>query len=47
MPVIVVRGLIKAFEGKPVLHEVSLRVNQGDIYGFPGPNDSGRGTRPV
>jgi ABC-type multidrug transport system ATPase subunit len=25
-----------------VLHEVSLRVNQGDIYGF-----LGKGTRPV
>jgi ABC-2 type transport system ATP-binding protein len=44
MSVIVIRGLTKAFEGKPVLHEVSLTVNQGDIYGFLGPNGSGKTT---
>jgi ABC-2 type transport system ATP-binding protein len=44
MSVIVIRGLTKAFEMKPVLHEVSLTVNQGDIYGFLGPNGSGKTT---
>lgn len=44
MSAIVIRGLTKAFERKPVLHEVSMTVNQGDIYGFLGPNGSGKTT---
>jgi ABC-2 type transport system ATP-binding protein len=44
MSVIVIRGLTKAFERKPVLHEVSMTVNQGDIFGFLGPNGSGKTT---
>jgi ABC-2 type transport system ATP-binding protein len=44
MSVIVIRGLTKAFERKPVLDKVSLTVNQGDIYGFLGPNGSGKTT---
>jgi ABC-2 type transport system ATP-binding protein len=44
MSAIVIRGLTKAFERKPVLQEVSITVNQGDIFGFLGPNGSGKTT---
>jgi ABC-2 type transport system ATP-binding protein len=44
MPAIEIQKLKKSFEGQPVLHNVSLTVNQGDIYGFLGPNGSGKTT---
>jgi ABC-2 type transport system ATP-binding protein len=44
MSAIVIRGLTKTFERKPALHEVSMTVNQGGIYGFLGPNGSGKTT---
>jgi ABC-2 type transport system ATP-binding protein len=44
MPAIDMQGLKKAFHERPVLHGVSLTVNQGDIYGFLGPNGSGKTT---
>jgi ABC-2 type transport system ATP-binding protein len=42
--VIDVRGLEKAFDGKTVVKGVSLRVRKGEIYGFLGPNGSGKTT---
>jgi len=44
MPAIEIQGLKKAFNERPVLQGVSLKVNQGDIYGFLGPNGSGKTT---
>jgi len=44
VPVIETRDLRKAFDGKEVLKGVSLTVNTGDIYGFLGPNGSGKTT---
>jgi ABC-2 type transport system ATP-binding protein len=44
MPVIEIRDLLKDFNEKTVLQGVSLIVNQGDIYGFLGPNGSGKTT---
>ncbi len=44
MPAIDIQGLKKAFNERPVLQGVSLTVNQGDIYGFLGPNGSGKTT---
>jgi ABC-2 type transport system ATP-binding protein len=44
MPAIEIQELKKSFEGQPVLHGVSLTVNHGDIYGFLGPNGSGKTT---
>lgn len=44
MPAIEIQKLKKSFEGQPVLHGVSLTVNHGDIYGFLGPNGSGKTT---
>lgn len=39
-----VEGLSKSFEGKQVVRNLSLRVRRGQIYGFLGPNGSGKTT---
>jgi ABC-2 type transport system ATP-binding protein len=44
MPIIEIRGLKKSFETKQVLQGISMLVNKGDIYGFLGPNGSGKTT---
>jgi ABC-2 type transport system ATP-binding protein len=41
---IAVEGLTKSFDGKEVVHDLSLRVRRGQIYGFLGPNGSGKTT---
>ena len=43
-PVIDVQNLTKSFAGKTVVNELSLRVSPGEIYGFLGPNGSGKTT---
>ncbi|BAI72881.1 antibiotic transport system ATP-binding protein [Azospirillum sp. B510] len=43
-PAIDVRGLVKRFGGKTVVDDVSIRVEAGEIYGFLGPNGSGKTT---
>ena len=43
-PIIDVQGLSKAFAGKTVVNQLSLRVERGEIYGFLGPNGSGKTT---
>ncbi len=42
--VIDVRGLNKQFGAKQVVRDLSLQVRQGEIYGFLGPNGSGKTT---
>jgi ABC-2 type transport system ATP-binding protein len=42
--VIDVRGLTKAYNGRKVVDDVSLRVQSGRIVGFLGPNGSGKTT---
>nr|WP_298688189.1 ABC transporter ATP-binding protein [uncultured Dongia sp.] len=42
--VIDVQGLTKSFGDKRVVDDVSLRVGKGQIYGFLGPNGSGKTT---
>jgi ABC-2 type transport system ATP-binding protein len=42
--VIDVRNLTKRFYGKAVVNGVSLQVKKGEIYGFLGPNGSGKTT---
>jgi ABC-2 type transport system ATP-binding protein len=42
--VIDVQHLQKKFDGKLVLKDISLRVKQGEVYGFLGPNGSGKTT---
>jgi ABC-2 type transport system ATP-binding protein len=39
-----VEGLTKSFDGKEVVQNLSLRVRRGQIYGFLGPNGSGKTT---
>ncbi|MHC4829428.1 MAG: ABC transporter ATP-binding protein, partial [Planctomycetota bacterium] len=43
-PVIVARGLTKRFGELVAVNELSITVNRGDIYGFLGPNGSGKTT---
>jgi ABC-2 type transport system ATP-binding protein len=39
-----VRGLSKSFEGRTVVRDLSMQVKRGSIYGFLGPNGSGKTT---
>jgi ABC-2 type transport system ATP-binding protein len=42
--VIDVHGLTKKFDGRTVVRDLSLKVRRGTIYGFLGPNGSGKTT---
>jgi ABC-2 type transport system ATP-binding protein len=42
--VIEVEGLSKSFGGREVVHDLSMQVKRGSIYGFLGPNGSGKTT---
>jgi ABC-2 type transport system ATP-binding protein len=42
--VIDVRGVTKRFDGRTVVNSVDLQVRRGEIYGFLGPNGSGKTT---
>src|SRR3974390_1752614 len=39
-----VRGLTKSFEGREVVHDLSMQAKRGPIYAFLGPNGSGKTT---
>ncbi|MBV9558109.1 MAG: ABC transporter ATP-binding protein [Pseudolabrys sp.] len=39
-----VEGLTKSFDGRTVVHDLSMQVKRGSIYGFLGPNGSGKTT---
>ncbi len=39
-----VHGLSKSFNGREVVHDLSMQVKRGTIYGFLGPNGSGKTT---
>jgi ABC-2 type transport system ATP-binding protein len=39
-----VHGLSKSFDGREVVHNLSMQVKRGTIYGFLGPNGSGKTT---
>jgi ABC-2 type transport system ATP-binding protein len=43
-PAVEVEGLTKSFDGKVVVRDLSLSVRRGHIYGFLGPNGSGKTT---
>ena len=42
--IIDVQGLYKSFNGKPAVIDVNLQVKRGEIFGFLGPNGSGKTT---
>ncbi|MGH8658090.1 MAG: ABC transporter ATP-binding protein [Gammaproteobacteria bacterium] len=42
--VIDVQGLCKSFGGRPVVDRLDMQVRRGEIYGFLGPNGSGKTT---
>src|SRR5919204_3541132 len=39
-----VRGMTKRFGGRPVVDHIDLQVRRGEIFGFLGPNGSGKTT---
>jgi ABC-2 type transport system ATP-binding protein len=39
-----VRGMTKRFAGRTVVNGIDLQVNRGEVYGFLGPNGSGKTT---
>ncbi|HEY5791929.1 MAG TPA: ABC transporter ATP-binding protein, partial [Chthoniobacterales bacterium] len=39
-----VRGITKAFDGHTVVNGLDMQVRRGEIYGFLGPNGSGKTT---
>ncbi|MGG1551555.1 ABC transporter ATP-binding protein [Paenibacillus ferrarius] len=43
-PVLELRGVTKIFPNRRGIHDISLTVNRGDIYGFFGPNGAGKTT---
>ncbi|MCI8468140.1 MAG: ATP-binding cassette domain-containing protein [Eggerthellaceae bacterium] len=44
MKVIEARGLTKEYRGRAVVDQLSMTVNEGDIYGFVGKNGAGKST---
>ncbi|MGH7952501.1 MAG: ATP-binding cassette domain-containing protein, partial [Limisphaerales bacterium] len=43
-PVIDVHGVTKKFGGHTVVNNIAMQVRHGEIYGFLGPNGSGKTT---
>jgi ABC-2 type transport system ATP-binding protein len=43
-PAIDVHGLNKSFKGKPAVRDLTMQVQRGEIFGFLGPNGSGKTT---
>ncbi|MEA1945327.1 MAG: ATP-binding cassette domain-containing protein, partial [Euryarchaeota archaeon] len=44
MNAIEIHDLAKSFNGSPVLDEINFKVRKGEIFGYLGPNGSGKTT---
>jgi len=44
MNAVEIQGMTKSFNGAPVLDEISFKVRKGEIFGYLGPNGSGKTT---
>ncbi|NOQ28944.1 MAG: ATP-binding cassette domain-containing protein [Methanosarcinales archaeon] len=44
MNAVEIRGMAKSFNGAPVLDEINFKVRKGEIFGYLGPNGSGKTT---
>ena len=44
MNAVEIQGMTKSFNGVPVLDEISFKVRKGEIFGYLGPNGSGKTT---
>ena len=44
MAVLKINNLAKAYKGRPVVQDVSITVNSGQIVGLLGPNGAGKTT---
>ncbi len=43
-PIIEIEGLAKSYRGVPAVHDVSLTVEEGEIFALLGPNGAGKTT---
>jgi ABC-2 type transport system ATP-binding protein len=44
LPVIEIQGLAKSYRGVPAVHDVSLTVQEGEVFALLGPNGAGKTT---
>ncbi|HTR82649.1 MAG TPA: ATP-binding cassette domain-containing protein, partial [Bacteroidota bacterium] len=43
-PIINISGISHDYSGQPALHDVSLQIKKGEVFGFLGPNGGGKTT---
>lgn len=43
-PLVQIRNLKKAIDGKPIIHGLNFAIHRGEVFGFLGPNGAGKTT---
>jgi ABC-2 type transport system ATP-binding protein len=43
-PAIAVRGLARSFHGRPAVHDLTVQVDRGELFGLVGPDGAGKST---